>query len=1471
MNPREFIDHLRSDNESFYGDERGRGALKDLQVVFPVSWIYLAELVQNAIDAEATRLRFVANDSGELVFEHDGKPFSAENVRALCLRGVSTKSTNTVGFMGVGFKSVFKAYETVTVSSGEWQFRISVGSDDTFGSRLWIGAVLPTWAPDANTPSDGYLCRFQFSRRLIDGAPYSDLAELLRDDEALLPLLGWNGVTDFAVGNNTWHLSKSETSIEEGDASRVRIEASSADEIRRAWILFIKSYQPSERAVTRFLRHRQIQAAPEERESILSKAMRIRDVSLFCELSPDGSPRPVSRGQCFSLVPTGQTTCLGLHMQADWLLDISRREPMKIANDPWQEEILAQVPHLMRSYLDWLVSDETDDADAWAAGYAALPGPSENSEIDAAVHGSDLAEQFYSTLENGEFIPYAVADQNIEFASPKDARILPESLQRAMAGNDPVPIEVLGRKIVVADLLGARAIAFLKANRLLATLTPDELEQYWNAGTLETWYKERGGTSDAGYVRLIAGLAELDSDVAWAAADLRCLPAASGAWRARRWLTRYPPNWTILAPSPMITAALEPFVGMPDDILDLAVDLTLRRDAAAQRYLRPLAEPTLEQVAQQWWAGLAEEVDQPTRELAIEFTELVRRQKTLPRLVSKVLAIREDGERLLQIDHSLLADPYAGEYRRTLFSGLPAVSPAYLASSEEATDADWRTFFEDQKPAPKGRPTLALSRRSATDAELASLSAIPPLRVTWFNTIWNNISIDSNRHYVVDAQWPAGVEPVASNAKPAHALALQRSMLEMPGVLRTWRRLSLVYIASKSSVVSLVGLPAEAAWLVALRERAWVFDQDGRGPFRISELLSSPDASRPNAPVARLADGFAALANEFDLAFGGAIPNAPAIERLRTFGASASWSELHDLLKDAISEAEDDSERLALLRTVLNTTSLFSLPEGRTAPDGQQRVPGRRVVNGSRRSTLADWVCSIESFADEGLEQTVLKQLSAVVKIPEATTGEHAASFLRWVWNTTPDADRVRQILPRAYQYALDLSDESRSTLPANAKVFVTARRWVAVAGGSVFLNDLEVADRDLLTADQDIALATPGHLGEDDETRRLVCELIGLQLASTHYSLRIEDQVGDAITPDKWKFGFWKAQETFAHWIAGTGDDQGASPQTLEEIELVCVDTVTTRLLKDGTELYARPSMVAIRDGRAHVVGEPQDFASELAPALIEHWGLTLRHDGYSLGARLTGLLARLDMTVSEPDPTVRPPEINRSDPPLVPPKGPHAPPGTPATPPTTHGAEKRGAPSHTGKQKDALHDWLLKKHLEVKRDLKRIEQQIAEGLGAEVVPIEDAMPGGEPRKPFGEDKEYRDAAVEYETNNGRFATAADSKQAGYDIDSYSHDVGHPDRVLVRRIEVKGKGALWSGDEIVELSDRQLKDAIAQRVDSTERVAPDFDYWLYVVETDPNGLWVLPILNPARRAAKFEFRGGVWRSEAEKGLLGHE
>ena len=60
--------------------------------------------------------------------------------------GLSTKAgKRTVGFMGVGFKAVYKRYARVTVSDGTWCFEFNQGASGNSGAG-WV--LLPRWAED---------------------------------------------------------------------------------------------------------------------------------------------------------------------------------------------------------------------------------------------------------------------------------------------------------------------------------------------------------------------------------------------------------------------------------------------------------------------------------------------------------------------------------------------------------------------------------------------------------------------------------------------------------------------------------------------------------------------------------------------------------------------------------------------------------------------------------------------------------------------------------------------------------------------------------------------------------------------------------------------------------------------------------------------------------------------------------------------------------------------------------------------------------------------------------------------------------------------------------------------------------------------------------------------------------------------------------------------------------------------------
>ena len=88
----------------------------------------LLEFIQNAEDAKSRKLMVALQEGKEprLMICNDGKPFSREDVRALCSIGRSRKSPEFyLGYIGVGFKSAFIASDDISIYSWPFSFRFS--------------------------------------------------------------------------------------------------------------------------------------------------------------------------------------------------------------------------------------------------------------------------------------------------------------------------------------------------------------------------------------------------------------------------------------------------------------------------------------------------------------------------------------------------------------------------------------------------------------------------------------------------------------------------------------------------------------------------------------------------------------------------------------------------------------------------------------------------------------------------------------------------------------------------------------------------------------------------------------------------------------------------------------------------------------------------------------------------------------------------------------------------------------------------------------------------------------------------------------------------------------------------------------------------------------------------------------------------------------------------------------------------
>lgn len=102
------------------------GIKRLLTELYPDNAHFIYELMQNAEDPRASRVRFaLMNDS--LEFEHNGdRLFTLKDVESITSIGASTKRDDptSIGKFGVGFKAVFAYTNTPEIHSGKFHFRI---------------------------------------------------------------------------------------------------------------------------------------------------------------------------------------------------------------------------------------------------------------------------------------------------------------------------------------------------------------------------------------------------------------------------------------------------------------------------------------------------------------------------------------------------------------------------------------------------------------------------------------------------------------------------------------------------------------------------------------------------------------------------------------------------------------------------------------------------------------------------------------------------------------------------------------------------------------------------------------------------------------------------------------------------------------------------------------------------------------------------------------------------------------------------------------------------------------------------------------------------------------------------------------------------------------------------------------------------------------------------------------------------
>lgn len=175
-----------------------RRALERIIQLYTDKSHFVYELLQNAEDAGARKIKFIQHEDGLEVL-HDGRPFSLDNLQGLCDIGKSDKigDLNKIGEFGVGFKSVFGICETVRLYSHPTK------EDGANGYEAFAVEICDFTHPVAIQDEDisyGYTTKFVFPYRV--GFAFSGFESIRKLNEVLSARLQNLGISTLLFMKN---------------------------------------------------------------------------------------------------------------------------------------------------------------------------------------------------------------------------------------------------------------------------------------------------------------------------------------------------------------------------------------------------------------------------------------------------------------------------------------------------------------------------------------------------------------------------------------------------------------------------------------------------------------------------------------------------------------------------------------------------------------------------------------------------------------------------------------------------------------------------------------------------------------------------------------------------------------------------------------------------------------------------------------------------------------------------------------------------------------------------------------------------------------------------------------------------------------------------------------------------------------------------------------------------------------------
>ncbi len=1167
-NPERFIEELRH--------ARDRDATQDTRAAVetlvansaPWAWLWVFELVQNALDAGASRIR-VSRTEGGARFEHDGaERLSTKHVEGLCGLGRSTKGLTTVGFMGVGFKSVFHRFRRVAVSADSWRFRFHIGVQEGYeGAQIpqWFDAVRPYWDAATESPGEGFTTRFDLEDPWSEGELWlQDLGHLAnRSDPTPLAVLGLrrfarppsdpDGQTvgteqqelalELEVAGEVWTVWR--------DVMRREVRVEGPDLIASGrWLVLRQPYEPNPAALRRFVEVRRNL----DRNIAHDRRVVEREVVALIPLDADGVPLRRARGNAYATLPTAEKVPFAMDLQADWFVDLARQGLREIEGDAWQEQILAQLPALVRAYLAW--ARELPREKLAPALEVLSAATAEDSRIAAALAVEHRVAALRAALDDLAFVP-VVQGGVATRALATQARALPSAFHKPFATDPGLRADVLfGHPIVDATAVGDRARSFFGWLGWCGTLGPDDV--HWPTALEEWWTTRPDASRDQELLVLWAALERMSG---WEA--LPSVRTESGRWVRPVDLRRFneaPPE-DDQPGGVAVRRALGARLPRADEVVPSPMRARVNSNAPGSTWItrNEKVEPLTDAIRAAY-ASIAD--DSPLDEDAFFALPVwaLSRGSNRHDLVRFVLA--ESGQALPPRAVLLACEGVqAADARRKLFPELPALDARHLAT---ATDRPALIAFLAAAGL-RGKLELGDRREYFDD---------PHTTARTIGVVGERITASNTRGYtVLDSDFASGI---AITTAPPNAVCGWLEA-EWPALLGRGRKRARWKNYSDFEVTG----AALTSWAERLESLAWVRCDDGEYR-RPPDVLPKRTADHEDAPVATISDELiAALAAE-GIRWGRDVPKAPALRRIRRLGRRFTVDELVGALDDAMPWIAANPDDGPLLAACLPDVDLEGRPLARWV-----RTLG---PSGTARSRLDDWIAVLPPVLADRLSHVPGYVMN------ETTTPAMALSFVRQIWDevengSEPKRER-REFLRPAYRYIVDDAD-ARAKLREDVRARPDRVFFYAGRDGWVPASQRPVIDD---VSDERIAAAVapgrpklrPSHFVDDDPAHLVtIAKTLELERISDLASANL--QVIGRVQEPTWGVRLRILLDLLAR------NRSSETPLAIKDV--IWVEAITLRAGSNVVDLGARIDEVT---GTLAVVVNKSRWTTDVVPLLV-------------------------------------------------------------------------------------------------------------------------------------------------------------------------------------------------------------------------------------------------------------------------------